>query len=217
MVKMIKKRNLKKSGELFSLDSLIDIISNTLGIVILLTLVSMVLPKKLEVDQQERKLAEAKQLAVSHVVNTKFNIFFFAYHNRLIFVDLNQAIYSLLKKVPDNLDDARFESKYYNIRFESVKLGDIKNHWTILKLKDSAVPESKSPDLSDLDKFQIAAQFPPSETMAVIIAYPSAHEAACETISRLKKLGYKTSLSLHEYSFEYSFGYSHYSTMIKAD
>jgi len=214
---MIRKRNFKKDGDYFSLDSLIDIISNTLGIVILLTLVSMVLPKKMELDQQARKQAEAKQLAVSHVVNTKYNIFFFAYHNRLIFVDLNDAIYSLLKKVPDNLENARFDSKYYSIRFESVKLGDIKNHWTILTLKDSAVPLSEKIDLADLDKFQITSKFPPAETMAVIIAYPSAHEAACETIRRLKDLGYKTSLSLHEYSFEYSFGYSHYSTMIKAD
>lgn len=214
---MIRKRNIKKSNEFFSLDSLIDIISNTLGIVILLTLVSMILPKNMKNDLQMRKIAEEKQLAVSHIVNTKFNIFFFAYNNRLIFVDLNAAVYSLLKRVPQNFNQAVVTGKFYDIKFESVKLGDIKNHWTVLTLKDKAVPESKTADLSDLERFQISSKYPPQETMAVIIAYPSAHEVTCEAIRRLKKLGYRTSLALHEYSYKYTFGYSHYSTMIKAD
>jgi len=214
----VKKRvNKKSSIEYFNLDSLIDIISNTLGIVILLTLVSLVLPKHLENELQQNKIMEEKLLAVSHVAATKYNVFFFAYNNRVIYVDLNEAIYSLLKNTPDNIDHARISRPYYDITFESVKAGDIKNLWTSLTLKDSAVTTSLKPDLSDLNMFSANAKFPPGETMSVIIAYPSAHEAACQAVNHLKKLGYKTSLSLHEYAFTYTFGYSHYSTMIKAD
>lgn len=217
-----------------SYESLADIISNMLAVVIFIAVISVMLPRTSE-DGSRKSFPSAhspsenygperevnltdrtRTLPLKHLLNLRNQLFFFAYRNHLIYVDQNEIVAKFLDKLSDNMDGESVNMGAYRVRYFQVPEGDARNHWFQYEL-DMNLSVAKEPDMSDIEEYGIFQRYPPADTQVILISYPSAHELVTQMISRFKDAGFHVSWTPQTSRFVHVYGYSHQGLKVRVE
>lgn len=207
-------------------DSLTDIISNMLGVCIFIALLAVFTPRGDNRDEpgntatrpgsESRHVRKSElvlvnrdeELPIRRKLDGRFQLFFFANENRLVFIDRNEIVRRFNENLSENMDGLSVDMEDYLVVFEPVAEGDLQNHWFHYFINpDMKSPEE--PDLSVLGDGHLLSTHPPEDTMIVLMSFPSAHEVAARFIEDCQSQGFLVSWFPSTDQYEFSWGYSH--------
>lgn len=207
-------------------DSLLDIISNILGIMIFLAIIIVLLPSSTEqkvievqnITESEHPYLHQKMPVIVDIPWSRMEeyeniVIAIAYDKHLIHIDF-ELIYNRLKHQAENTFYFDKDIKdLYNISSYPVVLGDAKNAWFSFSPPDSRHAEKAYKPLDE-----IVAPLSPSKTRMVFFVYPSGHEIFHDYYHRYRKSGYNISwFAIPSEEDRHFIGYSHDGTKVEAE
>ncbi len=222
---MGRDRNRNNTIE-FNYGSLLDIISNVLGIIIFLAVIIMLLPsstkeKAIEIINisKEEKMYLNKRMPVivdipwSRMEDYDNIVLAIIYDEHAIYIDF-ESLYQRLKE--QSRDTFYFEKdidNLYRISTLPVKSGDAKNAWFAF---------SPPSDHSDQKKYKsldaVLSQLNPLKTRIVFFVYPSGHGKFYELYYNYRDLGFNISwFAVPGEDERHYIGYSYDGTKVQAE
>lgn len=222
-------RNRNRTDTLdLNMDSLLDIISNVLGIMIFLAIIIVLLP-----SSTEDKIIEVESLTESEfdflhtrmpvIVDIPWSrmedydniVISIAYDDHLIYIDFARVYSGLKDYIKGSFYFEREIDGLFNITSIPVNIGDAKNAWLSF-----SPPEQRH--LVNSDKYselnEVVQNLPPSRTRLVFFVYPSGHNVFFSSYHKYRKQGYNISwFAIPSEQNKHYIGYSYDGTKVEAE
>lgn len=230
-----QKYNSFEEQSALNLDSLVDIISNTLGVIILLMLISFMLPKNLSTNKthENKIIVDSKKIVNNyteifsegnktlvlphkHLTDNYSFAVIFLYKNQVIFADTKSILIDNLSSEHIDLDN-RFIYGDYIVGYEKVPIGDAGNVFLEFTLAAEGITINEKSNLKELIGNDFLKNYPPKKTLAIVISYPSGHHLFPDMIKYLKDNNYLVSWYLEKERFTFYFGQSYQGIPVESD
>jgi hypothetical protein len=185
----------------FQFDSLVDIITNTLGTLIILIMIALVCAnfgslRPNQARQSSKEIIRRVYIPWYHAAYLSEYFVFIFYKNTVAYVNyadvIRDARQQIWQKAGKNLTNIELRYPKYQVLFRPISKGDGLNHFMFFSPNPKLVAPLQ-PDSADIQQADLIEMITKRKGSAYCIVYPSGHDLAASTQEQFIRAGIEIS------------------------